>query len=285
MLSYQHAYHAGGPADLHKHLALAALLTLLTRKARPISYLESHAGRGLYALDGPEAAKTGEAAAGIGRLTPGAGPFWEALAESRRRHGAAAYPGSPLIAAALLRPGDCIALCELHPAEEAGLAEALPKAAIHRRDGHEGLVALTPPTPRRGLALIDPSYEVKEEYARTAQTARSVGARWPEGVVAIWYPILPAARHGALVDPLAEAGAWQHEAPLRAPAERGLQGSGLLILNPPYGAAEALAAAWAPAAPVLDVSSPLRPARRSTAGAPRSLGSRTSGKGPPPRRG
>ena len=163
MLSYQHAYHAGNAADLHKHVALAALLALLTSKPRGISYLESHAGRALYDLAGAEARKTGEAEAGIGRLAGGEGPYWEALEAIRERFGAQAYPGSPMIAWHFLRDQDRMHLCELHPAETEALRRVLGGGggvAIHRRDGHEGLHALVPPVPRRGLALIDPSYEV-----------------------------------------------------------------------------------------------------------------------------
>jgi len=161
MLSYQHGYHAGGPADLHKHIALAGLLALLTRKARPITYMDSHAGRGLYDLGGEQATKTGEWKAGIGAASVGDGPYWRALAGVRARHGARAYPGSPALAREMLREGDRMVLMELHPAEHAALSNALsgPGVEIHKRDGREGLLALSPPKPRRGLVLIDPSYE------------------------------------------------------------------------------------------------------------------------------
>ncbi len=249
MLSYQHAYHAGGPADIHKHFALAALLAHLTRKPRAISYLESHAGRGLYSLAGPEALKTGEAARGIGRLEPGEGPFWQALAACRARFGPDAYPGSPLIARALTRPQDRLQLCELHPSEHAGLKAALAGegAAIHRRDGHEGLPALCPPVPRRGLALIDPSYEVKTEYARAAETALAVLRKWAEGVVMVWYPLLPQGRHADLTGPLEAGrlpGALRHEVRFLDPPARGMTGSGLVFLNLPHGAGAALRASW-----------------------------------------
>jgi 23S rRNA (adenine2030-N6)-methyltransferase len=250
MLSYQHGYHAGNASDLHKHSVLAVLLSLLTVKPRGISYLESHAGRGLYDLDAPEAHKTGEAARGVLRHPPPPGALADALAATRAAHGARAYPGSPLIARLMTREQDRLHLCELHPAEHAGLEAALsgPGIAIHRRDGHEGLIALCPPTPRRGLALIDPSYEVKEEYVTTADTALQVMAAWPEGVVAVWYPILPAGRHEALVARLlaeGPSGTLHSVAALVERPERGLTGSGIVVLNPPYGAAEAVAQALA----------------------------------------
>lgn len=257
MLSYQHAYHAGGAADLHKHAALAALLGLLARKARGISYLESHAGRALYDLASPEAAKTGEAAAGVGRMADGAlpEPLRAAVAAVRAAHGTTTYPGSPAIAATMLRAQDRIVLCERHPGERAALVEAVarlrrddgPAIAVHVRDGHEGLRALTPPTPRRGLALIDPSYEVKSEYAETAGTALALAARWPEGCVVVWYPLLPDRRHAAMaerVEGALGAACLRAEAGFVDPPERGMQGSGLLVVDPPYGAGEAMAAAW-----------------------------------------
>jgi 23S rRNA (adenine2030-N6)-methyltransferase len=265
MLSYQHAYHAGGPADLHKHSVLAGLLTLLTAKPRPIAYLESHAGRGLYDLADPAAGKTGEALRGIGRLDPSAHPFWTAVAGGRAAHGPAAYPGSPAIARALLRPEDRLLLMELHPTEHAALAAAMagPGVSIHRRNGHEGLRALTPPNPRRGLALIDPSYEVKTEYLETALLALETYGRWPEGVVMVWYPLLPDGRHEQLVGPIEAVrpdGLIRDEVVFADPPARGMFGSGLLILNPPFGAPEAVGTAHALCAPVL-----APPARRRVA--------------------
>ena len=252
MLSYQHAYHAGGPADLHKHMVLAGLMALLTQKPRPISYLESHAGRGVYDLADAASAKTGEAMRGIGMLAPGDHPLWTAIGVVRGMHGPTAYPGSPAVARAFLRPDDTMVLMELHPAEHAALAAAMrgpdggPKVAVHKRNGAEGLRALTPPTPRRGLALIDPSYEIKTEYLETALLALEVAARWPEGVVVVWYPLLPQARHEDLIGPVAAVNpdGWvRDEVTFAEPPARGMFGSGLLVLNPPYGTDAVLAAA------------------------------------------
>lgn len=263
MLSYQHAYHAGGPADLHKHIALAGLLALLTRKPRPLTYAETHAGRGLYDLSGPEAAKTGEAASGVLRLVPDpATPFGSALAAVRARHGGTAYPGSPALARALLRPGDRMVLMELHPAEHAALRGALAGegVAIHRREGFGGLMALAPPVPRRGLVLVDPSYEVKEEYREAALFVNRLVAKWPEATVLVWYPVLPAARHLGLVEALGLP-ALRHEVGFGAGGP-GMTGSGLLLVNAPHGAAACLQATLAEAAPVL------RPALPAPAPAP-----------------
>lgn len=249
MLSYQHAYHAGSPADLHKHAALAALLDLITQSPRPITYLESHAGRGLYDLEGPEARKTGEAARGIGLVALPEGPFADALMTVRERFGPATYPGSPAIARVLLRRGDAMVFCEMHPAEHQALKTVMrgSGARIDRRDGHEGVLALCPKRP--GLALIDPSYEVKSEYAKTAETAIRLATRWRGGVVMLWYPILPAARHQDLAFAVERAlgtACLKSEVLFHDRPARGMVGSGLLILNPPAGVEEVLETAWAP---------------------------------------
>lgn len=243
MLSYQHAYHAGGPADVHKHAALAAILACLMRKERGISYAETHAGRGLYDLASPEAMKTGEAAAGVGRAEIGPGsPYGRALATVRTEFGPQAYPGSPVLAWALLRPQDRMTLMELHPAEHAALRETMTGsgAAIHHRDGFERLLALAPLSPRRGLALVDPSYEVKAEYVATAAFASRLAAKWPETTIMIWYPVLPAGRHAELLAGIAPLRPLVDEVAFRNPPERGMTGSGLAIVNAPYGAREAL---------------------------------------------
>ncbi len=254
MLSYQHAYHAGGPADVHKHVVLAELLARLTTKPRGLSYVETHAGRGLYDLAAPEAAKTGEAAAGIARLTPDPGtPFGRALAAARVAGGATAYPGSPLVAKALLRPQDRLTLMELHPAEHAALKTNLAAdgTAIHRRDGFEGALALAPFTPRRGLVLVDPAYEVKDDYAAAAAFVRRLVARWPEATVLVWYPLLPAGRHAALRAGLAPLPVAFDEAAFATPPARGMAGSGLVLVNAPYGSEAAFSAARTQSAGVL----------------------------------
>ena len=252
MLSYQHAYHAGGPADLHKHIVLAETLARLTAKPRGISYAETHAGRGRYDLATSEALKTGEAAQGIARLTPDpATPFGRALAAVRTGHGPTAYPGSPLVASALLRPQDRLTLMELHPAEHAALARSVPGAAIHRRDGFEGVLALAPLRPRRGLVLVDPSYEVKSDYANTAAFVRRLVAKWPEAAVLVWYPLLPEARDRELLAGLAPLPFLRDEVAFTPPPARGMTGSGLALVNPPHGADAIFAAAHAQASPVL----------------------------------
>lgn len=253
MLSYQHAYHAGNPADLHKHLVLAGLLTMLTAKPRPITCMETHAGRGLYDLGSPEALKTGEAASGIGSVTGGDHPYFAVLDAIRARFGPSAYPGSPLIAQTLLRPDDRLHLMELHPQEHAALKASLTAAntAVHFRDGFEGVLALSPPRPRKGLVLVDPSYEVKTEYAETAAFARTLIARWPEASLLIWYPILPANRHRDLLAGLSPLKFRRDEVSFTQKDGRGMLGSGLVLVNGPHGCDDAFVQALGMAKGVL----------------------------------
>lgn len=249
MLSYQHGYHAGNMADVHKHALLASMLDYLTGKDKPLSYIETHAGRGLYRLDAPEALKTGEAAAGVGRLAaafPETHPYARCLAAVRARHGATAYPGSPLVAAHVLRPGDRMTLAELHPREHAALVETMAPfpARIVRRDGFEAALALVPPTPRRGLMLIDPSYEVKDDYAALPPFVARLAKIWNVGIIALWYPLLVGVPHKPMLDALSAlaASAFRHEITF-GPAREGhrMIGSGLFVVNPPYGLAAAAA--------------------------------------------
>ena len=246
MLSYQHGFHAGNAADVHKHAMLAVTLEYLTRKPKPLSYIETHSGRALYDLVGPEARKTDEAARGImvlEPLLPADHPYLRAIAAARAEAGASAYPGSPRIARELLRPDDRITLAELHPQEVAALRQALPGADVRQADGPALALSLAPPTPRRGLCLIDPSYEVKSEWAEMPALLRKLHRAWNVGVILLWYPILANGLHRPMVralDALAIEGAVRHEVRF-APAREGhgMIGSGLFAINPPWGWAEA----------------------------------------------
>ncbi len=251
MLSYQHIYHAGNPADLQKHMLLAAVLSYLTQKDKPLSYIETHSGRGLYMLDAPEAVKTGEAEAGITsalarKALPADHPYVRAVTAIREQHGATAYPGSPMIAAQLLRPMDSINLAELHPQEYAALRTAMRGTGVkvHNQDGFELAQAMCPPTPRRGLCLIDPSYEVKEDYARIPREIANLHRKWNVGIIALWYPILTSDAHKPMLTALKSQNlpnAMIHE--VRFPPVREghrMIGSGMYIANAPWGTQDAM---------------------------------------------
>lgn len=247
MLSYQHIYHAGNLADVHKHALLAWVLAYMTRKDKPLSYLETHAGRALYDLSDAEAEKTGEAAQGIERIEdrlPPDHPYRRALEGIRADHGPRAYPGSPLLAARLLRPDDRIDLAELHPQEHAALDLAMSPypARCHRMDGFDMAYAQCPPTPRRGLLLIDPSYEIKTDYDDIPRHIAKLHRAWNVGVILLWYPVLTSGAHAPMMKTLmaAQPDALRHE--VRFPPARpghGMVGSGIFALNPPFGMAEA----------------------------------------------
>ena len=246
MLSYQHLFHAGNLADVQKHALLAVMLDYLTQKDKPLTYIETHAGRGLYDLGAEEALKTGEAEAGIA-IAEGwfakTHPYRQRLAEVRSSFGPMAYPGSPLIAALSLRDQDTIHLAELHPQEIQHLRAAMVPwdAHIYQRDGFELALALTPPTPRRGLMLIDPSYEVKADYDAIPKHIANIHRKWNVGIIALWYPLLTGGAHGPMLKALQAhfPGALRSE--VRFPPVRDghrMEGSGMFIVNPPYGLAE-----------------------------------------------
>ena len=241
MLSYQHMYHAGSLADVHKHILLARALAHLTRDPAPILFAETHAGRGRYNLDAPEARKTGEAAAGIDTLLAGGRiaadePYLAALRRFQGRN-RRLYPGSPALAAQMLRRGDTLWLWELHPREHAILARVFERDRRVRVLHTDGLVGLPfrlppkPPAPARGLVLIDPSYEIKDEYDALPGFVRRLRLRWPQAGGLLWYPLLPAGRHAAMVESLTaqHPDLAVHETAWSAPsAGRGLYGSGVV---------------------------------------------------------
>lgn len=255
MLSYQHGYHAGNFADVHKHCILAVLISALNQKNKPWSYLETHAGSAFYNLQAEQAQKTFEYETGIGRLwaldaAPAAiAPYLVCVRSVNSRDGAGeliSYPGSPTLAADLAREDDRLSLMELHPAEYQRLRRYFSgekQVAVHHRDGYEGVYSLLPPKPNRGLVLIDPSYEVKSEYDQVVEQVRKFVARWPNGCFAIWYPILAAENHLRMLSRFEALGLrklfvsqlWVKP----EPCER-MCGSGMLLINPPWQSDQAI---------------------------------------------
>jgi 23S rRNA (adenine2030-N6)-methyltransferase len=242
-MNYRHRFHAGNFADVHKHVALLALLRALQRKQKGFLFLDTHAGAGRYEL-GPEA-RTGV----LALLAAGASleseelrdyrdliAAWRALPDN-----AAAYPGSPLLAAQQLRPQDRGRYCELIASECRGLERALghPRAPVQCGDGFELLRGVLPPSERRALVLIDPPYEQPAvELERAASASATILTRLASAVIALWYPIkderLIAAWQARLVQqltaPAVSLELWLHARDSRV----GLNGSGLLLINPPY---------------------------------------------------
>lgn len=261
-MNYRHAFHAGNFADVFKHTLLIGLLEALRAKPAAFCYVDTHAGRGLYDLHGEEATRTGEAADGVQRLRAAAelpAALSEYLERVRALDGNTAgeivrYPGSPLLARALLREQDRAILCELQEDEAAALRAALhgdTRCAVHRRDGYAALKALLPPPQKRGLVLIDPPFEAQGgEYAAIQNALGEAFKRWPNAIYAVWYPIkrretivpfhrwLRDAGAGVLV---AELLLHPDDSPLR------LNGCGAAIVNPPWQFDRAIEA-WLPTA-------------------------------------
>lgn len=251
MLSYQHAYHAGNTSDIHKHGILAVLLAHLKSKKTPLTYMETHAGSGLYDLTSAESLKTGEAQHGILKylpqgIPPAGHPYRTVLDQVRARHGQNIYPGSPVIARTLLSKDDKIHLMELHPAENKNLVRAMRgwDAHIHMRDGFEGVLGISPPKPRRGLVFIDPSYEVKTEYQTAAEFVQDLHKKWPEAVIVLWYPVLEAGLHKGMVEILLGSGLknlTRHEINFATHKDtHRILGSGVLIVGTPFGTEQAM---------------------------------------------
>jgi 23S rRNA (adenine2030-N6)-methyltransferase len=254
-MNYRHGYHAGNFADVLKHLALCELLRRLTAKDKKLFVLDTHAGAGGYDLGGSLARRTGEAEAGIVRLAaaPRAGMpaavvrYLAAVAAYDRKFGPAGgkpgrYPGSPRLVRAALRPGDRFIACELHPEEALALKREFAgdrAVEVRQADGYKVLKALLPPIERRGLVLIDPPFEVTDEYERLLRALHQGVRRFATGCYAVWYPIkdeLAAAfvRELAMFKPLVL------ELRLEGVAPGKLAACGLAVINPPWRFEEAM---------------------------------------------
>lgn len=251
MLSYQHGYHAGNKADLHKHGLLVWLLDRLTQKDKPATYIDIFAGRGLYDLQSDASQKTGEARQGVLNLTnkdwPSAlKPWQDALVRLNQGKQIRRYGGSPWIATQLLRRQDTLHFCELHPKEFSVLESNFKQDSrcnLYFKDAYESLNALVPPMPRRGLVLIDPSYEIKGEYQQIADQLPLAVTKWQVGCFMLWYPLLEADRHLLMLRQLESQLAmfdilqaeWRWREPWHEDTN-GMLGSGLLLINPPWQA-------------------------------------------------
>jgi 23S rRNA (adenine2030-N6)-methyltransferase len=257
-MNYRHSYHAGNFADVVKHVALVAILAHLKKKDAAFSVVDSHAGRGIYDLAGPEAAKTGEAGAGIGRLRDLTGAMPQALATylSLVKETPGLYPGSPLIAAKLLRPQDRLTAIEKHPEEFAVLKAVLApyrNAQAEEGDGYRRIVKLLPPPSRRGLVLLDPPFESPDEFSALAQTVREAWRKFATGIYLIWYPVKSEAEANSFTGEVLAGGmdkALGIEIAIAASDDR-LARAGLLVVNPPYGFEDAMRACAQQIAPLV----------------------------------
>jgi 23S rRNA (adenine2030-N6)-methyltransferase len=254
-MNYRHAFHAGGFADVIKHIVLVRILSYLQDKPAPFRVIDTHAGAGTYDLTGDEARRGGEWLTGIARLMqarfsenalPLVAPYLDIIRAFNPKADLKAYPGSPLIARALLRPQDRLTACEVEPKARKRLIDALRRdtqARVVDLDGWMALPAFVPPKERRGLVLIDPPFEQKDEFERMADGFAQAFAKWPTGIYLLWYPVKSRRATDSLARHVAEivaAGASPGKC-LRlefsvAPqtAEAGLISAGLLIVNPPW---------------------------------------------------
>lgn len=254
-MNYRHAFHAGNFADVIKHIVLARILTYLQDKPAPFRVVDTHAGAGLYDLDSDEARRGGEWLTGIARLmqarlsTESAAltkPYLDIVRAFNPKGELKAYPGSPLIARGLLRPQDRLVACELEPKARKALIDVLRRdeqARVVDLDGWVALPAFVPPKERRGLVLIDPPFEAKDEFERLGEAFSTAFAKWPTGIYVIWYP----AKNRRATDMLAQTVA-RLAAAAKPPGkclrlefsvapqldDGALSSSGLLIVNPPY---------------------------------------------------
>lgn len=254
MLSYQHAYHAGNFADVIKHLTLSQILHYLTLKETPLFYLETHAGRGSYALNQKFSNRTQEYLYGIQpvwdvrlQLPASAHAYRQCLEQLNPEGKLLIYPGSPQLATLMLRPQDRLYLCELHPQE----FDALTRLSKHHRrvhfaneDGFQALKSLLPPPEKRGVIFIDPSFEIKSEYTTVPKRIQEAYSRFPQGTYVLWYPMTASVAYAQLnrkmlgkQDKKMLHLEWTCSS---TPLAQGMTGTGLWIINPPYTLAQTL---------------------------------------------
>lgn len=253
MLSYQHGYHAGNFADVVKHLTLVRILSYLTLKNKPLFYLETHSGKGLYDLHHKQSEKTGEYKQGIQllwdareKMPPAISEYMQHIMQLNNSPHLRYYPGSPALAIASLRAMDRLYFCERHPGEY-DLLRHLPtqnkKIYFNQCDGIAQLKAVLPPLEKRGFIFIDPSYEIKQEYKEIPKAIHNAYERFATGIYCLWYPIV----HRRLSEQLTRAmrqiktaDALNVEFNFSLTAENGMTGCGLWVINPPYTLAKEL---------------------------------------------
>jgi 23S rRNA (adenine2030-N6)-methyltransferase len=272
-MNYRHAFHAGNFADVVKHLALVSILLHLRRKDSAFAVIDTHAGRGVYNLRSEAAERTGEAANGIGRIL-GLHERREELPEALQQYlwvakqtAEGCYPGSPVIAAFLMRPQDRLVAIEKHEEEAAALKSALRwfrRRTLHCEcaDSYARLDALLPPPERRGLVLIDPPFESPDEFRNEARALAGALKRFATGIYLLWFPIKSAGDANAFCGEILATGVKKAlrididvgSAEAGANAKERLAAAGLIVINPPYGFAEEMQASLAQVAPLLSAN-------------------------------
>jgi 23S rRNA (adenine2030-N6)-methyltransferase len=251
-MNYRHAFHAGNFADVFKHILLTRILIHLARKPTPFRYLDTHAGIGLYNLQVEEARRSGEWPRGIGRIHPAnlpetvrplLDPYLDLVGPRDGTGCPTLYPGSPMIALGLARPQDKLVFCELHPSDAVTLRKALGRtnrAKVVEIDGYLALNAYVPPPERRGLVLIDPPFESRDEFETMLAGVTAAHRKWPTGIYALWYPIKDREAVAKFTTRLVTSGLRriaQVTLVVDQPAlhEGRLAGCGMILLNPPFG--------------------------------------------------
>lgn len=249
-MNYRHAFHAGNFADVVKHATLARVIAHLKDKPAAFRMIDTHAGFGLYDLTGPEASRTGEWRAGIGRLRAAAldpaarrllAPYLDAVAALNPGGKLATYPGSPALAQRWLRTQDRLVACELEPRAAAALTAQMrrdTRIKVVAIDGYTALNAYVPPKERRGLVLVDPPFEQPDEFERLTDSLAGAHRKWPTGVYMVWYPLKDlraTERFARRLTQLAIPRILRAELAMApAPAAERLAGTGLIIVNPPW---------------------------------------------------
>lgn len=266
-MNYRHAFHAGNFADVVKHLILVRILDYLKRKPAAFRVLDTHAGVGLYDLQGDQAERTGEWLEGIARLVetrlPAAAaelakPYLDSVKAQNPDGQLRFYPGSPLITRSLLREQDRLFALELHPADAEALHENFAgdfQTRVTHLDGWAALGTHLPPKEKRGLVLIDPPFEEKGEFTRMVQGLVKGHRRWPGGIFAFWYPIKEPSEVESFVTDLKATGIPKIlciELTIRAPSTPArLFGTGMIVVNPPYALEEEMRVLLPPLAALL----------------------------------
>lgn len=250
MLSYRHSFHAGNPADVIKHLVLIETISYLTKKDKPLEYIDTHSGVGVYRLATAEAQKTQEYLEGIAKLWQYQGENdaikrYVAKVKQFNQGELEIYPGSPMVADSLLRENDKRWLFELHPKDSESLKHNMAELSrrrkqtfVRKENGFKGVLGLLPPQAKRGCVLIDPPYEIKSDYEQVVKTVKKAVERFNSGTIMIWYPVVSRERIDAMEAGLIASGIRNiqlFELATQADTdEHGMTASGMIVINPPW---------------------------------------------------